>query len=76
MSEELQKHSDNFKHELVYRAPHLSIKSTCKRCGASGSVLSIYDGSLEEWEAEHDCQKRPPVATLALLDRLRSWLSR
>ena len=59
MPEEIQRQSiaNSFEHELVHREPHFFIKSTCKRCGASESVLSIYDGSLEKWEDEHDCQK-------------------
>ena len=78
MAEELQRQSiaKSFKHELVLREPHshLFIKSMCKRCGASG-VVSVYDGSLEKWEDEHDCQNRPQTATLAFLSRLSSWLS-
>ena len=78
MPEELPSQSiaNSFKHELVLREPHshLFIKSMCKRCGASG-VVSVHDGSLEKWQGEHECQKRPQTATLAFLSRLRSWLS-
>jgi len=76
MPEELprQAGANSFKHELVVHEPHLLVKSMCKRCGASG-VVSVYDGSLEKWEDEHECQNRPQTATLAFLGRLRSWLS-
>jgi len=75
MPEELQRQSvaERFEHELVHREPHFFVKSTCKRCGASESDLSVYDGSLEKWEDEHDCKSRPRVETLA---RFRSWLRR
>jgi len=77
MPEELQRQSiaSSFEHELVNCEPHYFIKSKCKRCGASEEALSIYDGSLEKWEDEHECQKRPYAATLALLGRFRSWLA-
>lgn len=77
MPEELQRQSvaNSFEHELVLREQHAFIKSTCQRCGTSESVLSIYDGSLEKWEDEHECQKLPHRSTLALLGRFRSWLS-
>jgi hypothetical protein len=57
MPEELQRQSiaNSFEHELVHRKSHYFIKSACKRCGASEGAVSIYDGSLQKWEDEHEC---------------------
>ena len=38
----------------------IQVKSTCLYCGMStfGSVL---DGSLDRWEAAHDCKAKPDL---------------
>jgi hypothetical protein len=41
-----------FSHALQEVGNRMLIEDTCKECGAS-KLVSIFDGSLEEWEEQH-----------------------
>ena len=34
------------------------VKATCIYCGTS-ILASVFDGSLDRWEAAHDCNAKP-----------------
>jgi hypothetical protein len=51
---DVPKLSSNFDHQLDSGWPY-PIWSTCKFCGVS-RLVSVSDGSLEEWERTHGCQ--------------------
>ena len=61
----------SFEYELIRRDSQLAIKSTCVRCGAS--TIGSFDGSLKQWECEHDC-KKPRQQKITFLRRLLSRL--
>ena len=46
---------------LVHEGDSLRILSVCKCCGAS-RVVSVSDGSLDEWQETHQCgeERKPP----------------
>lgn len=46
-----------FTHTEERFGKRIMIVSTCNDCGAA-NVVSPYDGSLEEWERNHECEKR------------------
>jgi hypothetical protein len=51
---EIPRPSPNFDQQFDSGWPY-RIRSTCKLCGAS-RLVSVSDGSLEEWERTHECQ--------------------
>lgn len=57
---EMSMHSD-FICTPVQEGLSLRILSVCRNCGAS-RVVSVSDGSLDEWQGEHECgaERRPP----------------
>jgi hypothetical protein len=40
------------------------VHSICLKCGAS-KLVSSYDGSLEEWEEQHQCNTTMPADAAA-----------
>lgn len=53
--------TSNFSCTPVHEGMSIRILSVCRSCGAS-RVVSVSDGSLEQWERTHDCgaERRPP----------------
>jgi hypothetical protein len=50
-----------FENALAYDEENRAvIKSTCKKCGES-KLVSIRDGSLAKWEAQHTCPDVPKI---------------
>lgn len=49
-----------FAETLIEQGPTLKLRSQCLRCGET-RIVSVMDGSLEGWHAEHRCEeiKRP-----------------
>jgi hypothetical protein len=45
-----------FARKLVRTVNRLMIESTCMKCGAA-SLVSDHDGTLEEWEEGHICNR-------------------
>jgi len=48
---------DRFTYNEVRPQKSVRIICTCNYCGAS-KVVSHFDGSLENWEENHDCEIR------------------
>ena len=43
-----------FERVLVRSTTRVLVQALCKRCGAS-KTASYYDGTMQQWEAEHQC---------------------
>jgi len=44
---------------VQYEDPHrVLIESACPQCGAS-KIASAADGSIQQWEMNHTCEKKP-----------------
>lgn len=48
--------ADQFTQVGIIADTRMMIVSTCTECGAS-KIVSTYDGSLEQWQNEHQCEK-------------------
>jgi hypothetical protein len=50
----------SFSYRLIRSDDRFKIQSTCDKCGKH-KVVSMADGSLQEWEQKHITQHRPLV---------------
>jgi hypothetical protein len=50
-----EKNDTRFHRTAIRTDTRLLIQSTCIKCGVS-KLVSHHDGSLEEWESEHECK--------------------
>ena len=64
MSEDSNVDTFRFSLSCVRTESRLLIHSTCRQCGAS-RLVSMHDGTLDQWHKEHVCGQSPVDETMS-----------